>query len=58
MTNVQLAHIVKQRPQSLTELMKIEGVGKAKADKYGEDILRISQLPVTQPEPVSEGPAQ
>jgi superfamily II DNA helicase RecQ len=48
-TNVQLAHIVKSRPQSLAELMKIEGVGKAKADKYGEDILKISKITLAPP---------
>ncbi len=44
MTNKQLADVVKQRPQSLAELMKIEGVGKGKAEKYGEDILSISKI--------------
>jgi len=53
-TNLQLAHIVKSRPQSLTDLMKIEGIGKAKADKYGEDILKISKISPP-PEPATEG---
>ena len=44
LTNKQLADIVKQRPQTLTDLMKIDGVGKGKADKYGEDILAISKV--------------
>jgi superfamily II DNA helicase RecQ len=56
LTNAQLAHVVKSRPQSLAELMKIEGVGKAKADKYGEDILRISKVSLAPaPEPAKEG---
>lgn len=50
MTNKQIADVVKQRPQSLTELTKIEGLGKAKAEKYGEDILSISKIsPPTEP---------
>ena len=54
-TNIQLAHIVKSRPQSLTELMTIEGIGKAKANKYGEDILKISKILMTPSQPVTEG---
>lgn len=51
MTNKQIAEVVKQRPQSLAELMKIDGVGKAKADKYGEDILSISKVTLTEQAP-------
>lgn len=40
-TNRQLAQIVKKRPQSLNSLMEIEGLGKAKAEKYGQEILEI-----------------
>lgn len=47
MTNKQIADVVKQRPQSLADLMKIDGVGKSKADKYGEDILSISKITPT-----------
>jgi len=43
-TNVQLAEMVKSRPQSLVELMKIDGVGQAKADKYGQEILAITKI--------------
>jgi ATP-dependent DNA helicase RecQ len=43
-TNKQLAEIVKSRPQSMAELMMIEGIGKAKAEKYGPDILGISKI--------------
>jgi superfamily II DNA helicase RecQ len=46
-TNQQLAQIVKVRPQSLAELMKIEGVGKAKGEKYGEDVLKISKVTIS-----------
>ena len=33
-TNEQLAEVAKRRPKSLTECMKIEGIGQGKADKY------------------------
>ena len=50
-TNEQLAQIVKRRPQSLPDLMKIDGVGKAKVEKYGNDILNITKIELT---PTSE----
>jgi superfamily II DNA helicase RecQ len=43
-TNKQLAMIVKTRPQSKSELLKIDGVGNAKVDKYGEEILSITKI--------------
>ncbi len=43
-TNVQLAEITKNRPQSLADLTKIDGVGKAKADRYGEEILAVTRI--------------
>lgn len=39
--NKQLANIVKTCPQSIAELMQIEGIGKAKAVKYGQEILAL-----------------
>jgi len=39
--NKQLAHIVTSCPQSLSELMRIDGIGKSKADKYGQEILAL-----------------
>ncbi len=46
-TNQQLADIVKKRPQSLAELTQIDGIGKGKSQKYGEEILKISKLNVS-----------
>ena len=43
-TNQQLAHIVTKRPQSLAELIQIDGIGNAKAQKYGQEILDISKI--------------
>ncbi len=43
-TNKQLATIVKVKPQSITELLKIEGVGEGKAKKYGEEILSLTKI--------------
>lgn len=41
LTNKQLAEIVKKQPDSLSALTKIDGIGKAKAEKYGEDVLAL-----------------
>jgi superfamily II DNA helicase RecQ len=43
-TNRQFAEIVKQRPQNLSDLGKIDGIGKAKLDRYGADILAITKI--------------
>ena len=43
-TNQQLTDMVKKRPQSLTELTQIDGIGKGKAEKYGDEILSISKI--------------
>lgn len=40
-TNRQLAQIVKARPGSLADLARVEGVGKAKLEKYGGPILSL-----------------
>ncbi len=42
-TNKQLAEIVKLRPQTVSEIGKVEGVGTTKIEKYGIDVLRIFQ---------------
>jgi superfamily II DNA helicase RecQ len=39
--NVQLATITANRPASLNALQEINGIGKAKTEKYGKDILQI-----------------
>ena len=49
-TNNQLAQIVKKRPQSISELSQIEGVGKSKLEKYGEEILEISKINIEESE--------
>lgn len=43
-TNQQLAMIVKRRPQSIAELTQIDGIGKGKAQKYGEEVLSLSKI--------------
>jgi ATP-dependent DNA helicase RecQ len=40
-TNRQFAAMVKTRPQSLSKLAEVEGFGKAKLEKYGEEILAL-----------------
>ena len=42
LNNKQLAQVCQKRPQSKYDLMKIDGIGKAKAEKYGDDILKIT----------------
>ncbi|MES2547523.1 MAG: DNA helicase RecQ [Pseudomonadota bacterium] len=36
-----LLEILNQRPQSLTEMSRITGVGQAKLDRYGDDFLQV-----------------
>jgi superfamily II DNA helicase RecQ len=40
-TNRQFAAMVQARPQSLSKLAEIEGFGKAKLEKYGQEILAL-----------------
>ena len=54
-SNKQLAQMIRLKPVSRTALTRIEGIGEAKAAKYGEDILAIlvkhlKQKPATAPE--------
>jgi len=39
--NKQLAGVVKACPQSIAALMQIDGIGKAKVEKYGQEILAL-----------------
>ena len=39
--NRQLADIARSRPDSVSELMKIHGVGEAKCRDYGEELLQV-----------------
>ncbi len=49
--------IVKKRPQSLSELTQIDGIGKGKAEKYGEEVLSISKINIeTKPVPIETNP--
>ena len=40
-TDEQLSLIVKQKPENLGKLTAIQGIGQAKAEKYGESVLGI-----------------
>ena len=42
LNNKQLAEVCRRSPQSQYDLMKVEGIGKAKAEKYGADILKLT----------------
>jgi DNA helicase-2/ATP-dependent DNA helicase PcrA len=41
LTNKQLAAIIQAKPRSLEALGKIDGVGPAKLEKYGKEILEV-----------------
>ena len=44
-TNQQLAAMIKARPQSMAKLGIIDGIGKAKLEKYGQEILALLAWP-------------
>ena len=44
-TNQQLAAMIKARPQSMSKLGTIDGIGKAKLEKYGQEILALLAWP-------------
>jgi superfamily II DNA helicase RecQ len=46
-TNKQLAQIVEKRPQTIAQLGNIEGFGKVKIEKYGDEILEIITIKPT-----------
>jgi superfamily II DNA helicase RecQ len=57
-TNEQLAKIAEQKVQARAELREIEGIGEAKAKKYGEAVIQIvnkaRQIPKLPPEENNE----
>lgn len=53
LTNRHLAEISRRRPQSMVDLVKINGIGDAKSGRYGKDVLALVAAPV---KPVA-GPA-
>jgi len=50
-TNEQLAEIAKQRPKTLADCMKIEGIGQGKAEKYVPALLECLKADKTEPKP-------
>ncbi|MFC1852876.1 HRDC domain-containing protein [candidate division CSSED10-310 bacterium] len=56
--NMQLARISHGRPNSKEALLKIEGIGKKKADEYWEDIIRIISTTGDQSSTETKEPAQ
>ncbi|MCY4643826.1 MAG: HRDC domain-containing protein [Bacteriovoracales bacterium] len=57
LNNKQLAELCQKRPQSKYDLMKIDGIGKAKAERYGDEILKLT-LYFKTPEKSDEHPKQ
>lgn len=47
-TNEQLAIMAKDRPTTLSDFKKIDGIGEAKADKYGQTFLNSIPKRVTE----------
>lgn len=43
-TNLQLAAITKSKPQSPSDLAKVDGVGTGKIERYAEDVLKITVI--------------
>ena len=39
--DLQLKELIEKKPKTLQELIKINGFGKKKVEKYGEDIINI-----------------
>jgi len=58
-TNSVIAALCEMAPQSLPEILKIKGIGKVKAEKYGEDLLLlckgIEPLPIKTESLIIEG---
>jgi DNA helicase-2/ATP-dependent DNA helicase PcrA len=40
-TDATLIAIAESRPRTRTDLLKVQGVGPAKADRYGEEVLAV-----------------
>ena len=49
-TNKQLAAMVNARPGSLSRLGSIDGIGKAKLDNYGQELLALLARPRSEPD--------
>lgn len=56
-TNRQLAEIIQKRVGSKNQLAQIEGIGKAKVEKYGDDIIALmkERIVETPKPPATEG---
>ncbi|NDK36783.1 HRDC domain-containing protein [Rhodovulum sulfidophilum] len=53
-TNEQLAAIVQGRVSSLTALRKIDGIGEARADKYGKSVVTLMTGLATAPRDMAD----
>ncbi|MFC4354318.1 HRDC domain-containing protein [Chryseomicrobium palamuruense] len=41
--NQTLEQLVKEKPQTLEELLKIDGIGKQKVEEFGVEVVKIIQ---------------
>lgn len=54
LTNRHLAEIARRRPQSVSDLVKINGIGDAKSGRYGKEVLAVV---AASPKPAAVVPA-
>lgn len=54
-SNKQLAKMIRMRARSRTALTRIEGIGEARATKYGDDILQVLAAHGIPPQETAEG---
>ena len=57
-TNKQLAALVRIRPGSLSRLGAIEGIGKAKVENYGQELLALLSRPRAGPDSTRGDPEE
>ncbi len=66
LTNRQIAAVVRQRPASLAQLREVEGIGAAKSQTFGEELLALlhaafdagdGQSPIPPAEPSGPSPS-
>ena len=50
-TDATMIAIAEARPRSVADLMKVQGLGRTKADKYGEHVLAIIATEIGRADP-------
>ncbi len=55
LSNRQVTEVARRRPDTLASLQAVKGIGKAKAQRYGEALLAVVAAPEGAPPEASEG---